>query len=538
MLKLLIVDDEPLVQAGLKAIINWNDLDIELCGIAGNGQAAYELIQKEKADIVIADIRMPIMSGLELAKKCYEDEKGLPIFIMLTSYEDFQYAREALRYQVVDYLVKLELTPDILKTSVQHAIEKVLSIKPNKNDSSLEGFNLSLFQERFFIHLLNNLFQNEEEFYRQANDLEISFTGSLYTTALMEMIPPDTVDCSQQKQQLTLYNSTLQMFQEIAGKYTSCQVITLDLRYFAVIFSFPESDEADAVSLLKETLSNAQEMLFKYYNIKLLASIGRFLENPADLAASYRDAKQLSTHLSTEQSLLFIDEFASLNYLKNVFDMSLFRDSIRKAFDEFDEKALHNIFSSIFEIFSSDEMHFTQAMDAASNILHLALTLLSNGKEVASQIFQSEPDGYRSLYRQTSVPQVLTWLKQLDTGLGKIFREQKKDYKNYIVANVKKYVYSHMSEHITLQKVATTFSISPNYLSQLFKKNSEMGFNEYVTYIKIEQAKKLLCSENSKIYEVAEQLGFESAFYFSRVFKKTTGYSPKDYQNQFFETKS
>ena len=108
MYKLLIVDDEPLVQVGLKSMLDWESLQIEICGIAGNGSEAFDLIEQHRPHLVIADIRMPVMSGLELIRKCSEEIGELPVFIMLTSYEEFDYAREALRYRVAEYLVKLE----------------------------------------------------------------------------------------------------------------------------------------------------------------------------------------------------------------------------------------------------------------------------------------------------------------------------------------------------------------------------------------------------------------------------------------------
>ncbi len=114
MLKVLIADDEPLVQIGLKSMINWTALGFEICGTAANGEAAYEMIDKHMPEIVIADIQMPCLSGLELAKKCREIYGRIPVFIILTSYEDFHYAKEALSFQAVDYLVKIDLTPELL----------------------------------------------------------------------------------------------------------------------------------------------------------------------------------------------------------------------------------------------------------------------------------------------------------------------------------------------------------------------------------------------------------------------------------------
>ena len=123
MYQLLIVDDEPLVQAGIPSMLNWNEMNINICGTAMNGQAALKIIEEKSPDIVITDIKMPVMSGLELAKVCRERYgENNPYFIILTSYEDFQMARDALSYQVSDYLVKLELTPEVLKNAIDRVI--------------------------------------------------------------------------------------------------------------------------------------------------------------------------------------------------------------------------------------------------------------------------------------------------------------------------------------------------------------------------------------------------------------------------------
>lgn len=536
MYKLLIVDDEPLVQVGLKSMLDWESLQIEICGIAGNGSEAFDLIEQHRPHLVIADIRMPVMSGLELIRKCSEEIGELPVFIMLTSYEEFDYAREALRYRVAEYLVKLELTPEVLKSALDSAITRVDTILKKQNAAASSqadlspAFDLQVLRDRFYIRLLNNLFESEEEFSRQSKELQIPLNSACYAAAHLELVTSGNSDMDYARQ-LTLYNSTLQMFHRIMSKFLPCQVISLDLRYWAVIFSLPEDSAENSISLLKNALAQTDEMLHNYYNVTVLAAIGRILDKPQNLSASYRDAKQLSAQLCSGQPLLFFDELPNEQSLRNVFDMTIFREPLRKAFDEFDEEALHGVFVSIFDLFSSGTQLYTQIMDAASNILHLALTLLSDGSSIAAEIFSDEPDGYRSLYRQSTAGQVLAWMKKLDEGLCSIFREQKKDYKNHIVANVKKYVSAHIREHLTLQNVAVAFSISPNYLSQIFKKYNDCGFNEYVNLMKIEKAKTLLRQENAKVYEIAEQLGFESAFYFSKVFKKITSVSPRDYQN-------
>ena len=125
--------------------------------------------------------------------------------------------------------------------------------------------------------------------------------------------------------------------------------------------------------------------------------------------------------------------------------------------------------------------------------------------------------------------QVVSWLSHFKDQLCRLFDEHHRDYKNHIVTNVKKYIGQHLSEKLSLNEVAAVFGISPNYLSQLFGKYNDSGFSEYINLCKVNEAKHLLDEGNLKIYEVAERLGFESSFYFSKVFKKIEGVSPTDY---------
>ena len=144
-------------------------------------------------------------------------------------------------------------------------------------------------------------------------------------------------------------------------------------------------------------------------------------------------------------------------------------------------------------------------------------------------MFTDYPDGYRSLYRLTATEQVLNWLEFFQQQLCFQLEERKKNYSNPIVLKVQRYITEHVEERLTLNDVASSFGVSPNYLSQLFKKYAEVGFSEYISQQKIARAKELMANKNLKMYEIAEQLGFESAFYFSKVFKKVTGMTPRDY---------
>lgn len=531
MINILIADDEPLVQAGIKSMIDWEAHDMNIVGTATNGAAAYEMIKEYAPEIVITDIKMPVMSGLELAGKCYKEGLTLPVFIILTSYEDFQYAKEALTYHAIDYLVKLELTPEVLAASIKRAKNEVERLRQSAQAAAPALNNLYLLKEQFFTRLLLNLFESENQFRLQADNLNISFAYSAFAACYVE-IHSSKLSAMSADKQLTLYTNSLQMTSELTSRYLPCHVLSLDPKHFAIIFFLEEANAARYKQMIRDTLAQVSSMLFNYYSVTIHASVGALVTAPMQIASSYQDAKQIFPQTTDESPLLFLEDTSYGASSKNVFNMSLFREDIRKAYAEFDEKALYDIFTSIIELFQNQPTHYLQALDAAGNILYLSLSLLSDGEQLLSEIFAHRVNGYRSLYELTSVDQILEWMEVLRDGLGESFLTHNRDYKNHIVINVKKYIQEHIKEKLTLNRVAEVFSISPNYLSVLFSKYNDVGFTDYINQSKIEAAKKMLSESDLKIYEVSDILGFESAFYFSRVFKKITGLAPRDYMNQ------
>lgn len=530
MLNLLIADDEPLVQAGIKSMINWDSYGINIIGTANNGAAAWDMIVEYSPEIVITDIKMPLMSGLDLARKCFEEGMDLPVFIILTSFEEFQFVKEALIYQVSDYLVKLELTPEALVDSLKRAMARVKELQASSQTTESPYHNIYLIKEHFFTRLILNLFESEQQFLAQADNLNIHFEHAAYAACYVE-IDDSRLNHMTSDKQIVLYTNSLQIAREIISKYLPCHVLSLDTRHFCIIFFLDELNMADHHNVIQKSLEQVSSMLFNYYTVTIRASIGSLVTAPMQIASSYQDAKQIFARFKTEDSFCFFEDFPCDEPLKNVFNMSLFKEDIRKAYAEFDEKALNDIFTTIIDLFRNQSAHYVQALDAAGNILYLSLSLLNNGEQIVSEIFADRNNGYRSLYELTNVEQILDWLTFFRDGLCASFAAHNKDYKHHIVINVKKYIGEHIEEKLTLNKVAEVFSISPNYLSVLFSKYNDVGFTDYINQNKIDAAIKMMAGGDYKIYEISDLLGFESAFYFSRVFKKVTGISPRDYMN-------
>lgn len=530
MIDVFIVDDEPLVQIGIQSMLNWNEYGFHICGTAGNGKEALQKIEELSPAIVITDIKMPVMTGLELVSACRKKEQEYPIFIILTSYDDFPLVKQALQYQVLDYLIKLELNADALLEVMEKAKAKLSHQRtlPHASKDRLSVPSLPSLQEKFYIRLLNNLFESEKHCLQQLRDLTLSFDYSGYAVCYCKMQEKDTA-AQTSKENIQLYTSSIQMLSEILSRYIPCHIVSLDTKYFCILFYSETTDKTQFYHTVKSALPNACSMLYKYFTVTVMGSTGKMVPSITSVSESYQEARQLFSIVSKEQPLLFSEETLGKPPHKNAFNISIFKNDIMKAFEELDATILHTILTDLSNLFSQHPTAYLQAMDAASNLLYLSITLLPDGERIITSIFSYDSDTYRSIYRMQTVEQVVDWLCHLRDGLCKFFTEQRSTYKNHIVFSVQKYIQQHIRERLTLNEVSSAFGISPNYLSTLFKKYSPLGFNDYVSYTKIKCAKELLQENHLKIYEIADQLGYENAFYFSKVFKKIEGCSPREY---------
>lgn len=531
--KLLIVDDEPLVQVGIKSMLKWEDLNIEICGTAVNGSVALEMIETHKPDIVLTDIKMPVMDGISMLKNYREKTSdALPVFIMLTSYEEFSLAKQALSLQAFEYLVKVELTPESLSDTIKRAISKIEEANASKapqNSQQTKSSSLMMhsFTEKFMISLLNNLFESRDQLLLQAEDLHMSLNYQNYICCYGSFEAVGTSGMS--KELFSLYDSALSMVRELAEKYQTCHIISLDISHFALLFCFAGETDNASLPMLSDMLTRITNSLKNYMGILMRCGIGTVVSDPLNICSSYQHSRLSYRQTDNTNPVKFVEsDFVSPH---DTFHFSLFQKELTRAYEEFNSTLLCETISSLCELLQSHPNHYVQALDAASNILYMSISLLPEGEKTVAEFFSNHTDGYMSLYHQTTTPQIINWLDYLTEKLSSFFDERKKDYKNKIVSDVKAYIDEHITEKLSLNEVAAQFGISPSYLSQLFSRYNETGFSEHINICKINAAKQMLREENSRVYEVADALSFGSEFYFSKVFKKVEGISPTEYIN-------
>lgn len=561
MYKLLILDDEPLVLAGIRSMIQSSVPDVEICGAASNGQAGWELMMREQPDIVLTDIKMPVMTGLELLKKTrsYYNNNNYPAFILLTSYEDFQMAKEAIAYHTIDYLIKIELTAENLRAAILKAVDDMVSHNALPvREPVLSVRDIQALRDKFFIRLLHGLYDSPEQFELLRHDLNIPFPAGSYQCCYFEMNNAEA-DTMALERQVTYYASVYEMLQKISEHYFKAYFVNLDRKHGAAII-LPEEGEARTQDKLRQQFEQIGTTLFQYYKTGFHCGIGISVSEPLALADSYQSARQVlsgcsmktrqghremaendrtAEHRTVADNIVAVyDTNVIYNNSHNIFNLSIFKEELNSAFAEYDSALLKKVLGQIITLFEENPNYFIQSLDAACNILFLSISLLPDGESVISSLFSDNINGYRSVYSMKSTGQIIQWLGQFGDRLGVYFDEQKKRHRHHVVEQVKKYIETHLSDKLTLNNVSAVYGISPNYLSALFKKYNDCGFSEYITERKIAQAKKMMNEGNKKVYEIADILGFESAFYFSKVFKKYVGVSPSEYSrngNDFFQ---
>ena len=524
MYKILIVDDEPLSVIGIRSMIESLDLDLQVTGTAGNGEEALAIMKKDMPDIVLTDIKMPVMDGLTYIKnsrELYGENK--PVFIILTSYEEFWMAKQAITYNAMEYLVKVELSEEILKNTLEKAIETIGPMNEKAEDSALsESSFMYRMHEKFMISLLHDLFESEEQFRLQAQDLGLNFSYEKFLCCYGELLSPQHSSLSY-SQNTSLFSGCIQMIINLLERSFPCHVITLDNSHFAIIIC-----GAEKLPDPQELFDRVFNSVHNYYNVATKCGVGICVSSPMSICDSFQFARSAFRRCTDEKPVVLSSDKGTVQS-HDSFNISLVKTDLIRAFEDYDPALLSDTVSRLSSLLSEHQEHYLQALDLASNLLYLSISILPDGEEVLKDHFSDTPDSYLSLYRMNSVPQIINWLERYSECMHGLFEDRRRDHKNHIVSDVKKYINTHTHDKLSLNEIAATFGISPSYLSQLFSKYNDTGFNEYINTCKIEEAKRLLKTENLKVYEVADMLNFGSEFYFSKVFKKIQGVTPTEY---------
>lgn len=527
----IIADDEPLVLVGLQSMIDWTALDTEIIAQARNGEQLEEAIEKYKPDIVITDIRMPIKSGLDVMKSLHDKGSSMPCFILLTSYEEFEYVRTAISLDAVEYLVKLELSEENLTAAISKAKTRLEKQRGRGAEASAPlQDSRQIFRDRFFIRQFFQLGDNETPLSQQVENLGLELDYAAFAVSYITF--PSVLELSDKNKAISLCYSASALFQETVSRYVPCYTTVLDLGHAAITLCFAENMISGYRSYAFSALKAARESVESFFSVDSYITTGTLVSDLRLLSESFIRARGITERTGENNPVIFAEHTQYQNSTEMAdLDSGRYREQLRKAFSEVDAHALESVISDIAATLRKPGMSRISAIAISSDVLYMVMTLLPDGDRMLDEIFPptSGSAGYRILYQLRSGEECAAWLETLSAGLLRILSERKQDYRLQAISRIQAYINENITRRLSLGEIADLFGYSQGYLSSLFSKYAGINFVDYVTNARIAKAKELMATSDKKVYEVAQELGFESSFYFSKVFKKVTGMSPSEY---------
>jgi two-component system response regulator YesN len=499
MYRVLLVDDETLARKGLRSAIRWEEFGCQLVGEASNGSQALPWIERGEIDILITDIRMPIMDGLELTRAAMERCPWLKV-LLLSCHSDFEYVREGLRLGASDYILKATMEPQDLKRVLERMKAQVLSEKER----------LETEQRNQWESICTRFLAGEPVSADEVPWIERRYR--LFVASLdweNSESAAEAGECEWAMQKIkTLFHAQF---------HPGAAVRAASERMLLIV---PDSDHFNP-----DELSGIEEFGKRLREHGLSFCFGASLVHRGvnELRQAYREAKQAAEMNFFQDGGIF--EYCAFDRAE---DRPVFANRLQQLKRELDsdrQTAAEALIVQIMEEWKPGRKTPDEVRKEAQELIWLF-----------SAVREPEDLDVQPLTRIGKLRKVAAVRQAvLDHFQGQC-KEKPDLYDEYgfhgkIVRMALDYIHDHYTEFISLQDVAQYVSISKNYLSELFKKVTGQNFIEYLIELRINKAKELLSTTTLKVYEVAEQSGFKDVKYFSKLFKKYTDMSPYEYRS-------
>lgn len=543
MYRILLVDDEPLILAGIASMMKWEDYNCTVVGKATNGNQALEKMKEIQPDIVITDIKMPAMNGLDFMEKCREQGYQAE-FLLLTNLEEFSLAQKALRLGALDYLVKIEITPEVLGESLKKAVSVCREKKAMEEHVVVQEVlqrNAEETTRAFFTEIMEKRKGECGELQKKWRaDVESLGLEELYVNPVLWWIRPykqeehifQKTEESAQKETMEYASSLLKQFMDrISDVYC---IINWERRGFLVVFP-----KEKMPGNLKNAGKKILHIFRDYFGMQALVAVSTPANNIwdgiRDAADEIRDMEEYYYYHS-QCSVLYAGDFEQ-NELQdrhsrhNVFDISFLKKDLKQALMVQDRQKVEQVFSEVAELFSEYKPAKEQVIDACMNLYYFFFDYAESGKKDEAKEFPYPSEIVERLGQCFTLEENVSWLKDLGRWISSTMETLEGGSKTEQLVNAaKKYVQKNYKEKLTLAMISSDIGISQGYLSSVFKKTTGSNLNDYVNHVKIEKAKDLLGMHEYMMYEISDMLGFENPYYFSKVFKRITGMTPSDYE--------
>lgn len=531
-IKVFLVEDEIVIRKGICNSIKWEEEGYELVGEAGDGELAYPMILKEKPDILITDVKMPFMNGLELSKLVKKELPDIKI-VVLSGYDDFEYAKEAISIGVAEYLLKPISSIELIKTlgEIRKQIEKEQQQQEALRLYSEETQeNIELEKTKFFWQMTEGALSTSEIFERGKN-FQMNLSASLYQVILLKIFLGVKEELANNE-----YMLAFEEFQKLFAEDGKVFVFWRHEGGWA--FLVMAEDEAELEDKIQQISSGIEEFLKQHSSLEYFGGIG----------SSVRRIKELNKSL-TEAEMAFAERFNSgsnqiIAYDKNK-QIDLEGNVHKQGFAEIDEGRI--LIERFLKSGTEEELdgfvalylttlsagNFASSLMRQYIMMNVYSVIVSFYRKMELDLKEEEIDLQQTIQQGKSLEEIKKFLREL---LKKAILDRdsysQKRYASVLEVAKEEMRTNYMTDSISLNSVAAKIGMSPSYFSSVFSKEEGMTFVEYLSEIRMEKAKELLMCTTMKTSEICYEVGYKDPHYFSYIFKKTQGCSPKEYRSR------
>ena len=542
MYQVLLVDDEPLILTGIQSMINWEDYDCVITDKASNGKQALEKMEKSMPDIVITDIKMPVMTGIEFMQEC-RDRGYDTVFILLTNLEEFSLAKSALALGAADYLVKMEMTQEMMGNSLKRATEmcnqkRILTDKiPHRE---FHPKDVKQTATGFFRDILEKAGNLSDEFRKKWQEpVEKMELEQLYENGVLMWIRPykdrdlfENVSEDDRKEMLDYAQSLMEQFMNRI--HSGC--CTLVWKRMGILAILPGQNRTK--KYYRDTGKKICNILEDYFGCQTLVAISAPMEDiwggSKRALSQIKKIQEFYYYHSNEPVVLVSDVEAHFweerHARHDTFDISFLKKDLRQALVQQDKEKVNSVFEELSALFTEFHPAREQVVNACANLYYFFLSYVEEDALIKEEM--PYPSVVMEILLECFTLKAHTrWLLKFGSWVGNTMENFHRGSKtDKIVEAAKEYVRENYGEKLTLAAIASKIGISQGYLSSVFKKQTGGNLNDYINQMKIEKAKELLEKHEYMMYEISDMLGFENPYYFSKVFKKLTGITPSEYE--------
>ncbi|WP_308635529.1 response regulator [Paenibacillus silvisoli] len=534
MVNMLVVDDEIYALKGITQGIDWSDLPISLILEAEDAAEAMRLLEQHPVDLVISDIEMPGLNGLELLRWTKEKRPNA-LTIFLTGHARFDYAQDALHHGSFDYILK-PVDHDTLKLIVQRAIAEIGQRKERQQFEAMVDVNrrqwksqLPILVERFWQEQLSGRVRlSAERLSRQLEYFDIPLTAEGSVLPVLLSIEQWDIELDARDESIMEYALRKSAAEIILAEWPGSVLQDRNELNMALLY-LPEGGSADRAALLERCREYVQACQ-SYFHCRVSCYVGE----PAaigGLAAAIERLQQLErANVSAQQSVQ--------DALRSGFETGGSGGSgiQMPSFAEWGE-LLDNGCHEQLAVQLEETLTQWQAEQASREALELfyhgMMTMLYR---VAYRKGISVYDVFTvNELRDVQIPrnslQLLAWASRMVARMGQELADRPRDA-SAVVAKVQSFILERLHTELTRDDIAACVYRNPAYLSRLFRKETGLSLSDYITVTRIERAKRDLVDTNDKISNIAESVGYVHFSYFAKLFKKMTGLSPQEYRKK------